>query len=625
MNIQETFTQALGHHQAGRLAEAESIYRRILQDLPNHADTLHLLGILSHQTGNAGLAIDLIQRAIAVQGPNAVFCGNLGSAYGLAGKHREAIEAFEQSLRFDPTLPQTHHNLGIAFLTVGNVEEAAAHFRETIRLQPDHADAHYRLSLALQKQEQQLASKVGVQENQPRKSDDKPAFDANPEVARRVNVIAKRETDVERWSNTSQLDTAWNQRAKLAADLLPAGAVVMDLGCGSMALEQLLPAGCRYVPCDVVRRDERTLVCDFNRGEFPPRGEATHLTILGVLEYIYDPIPFLKRLRDYDRPIVLSYNPKDLSPQLNRPGLGWVNHFDWAGLIGALEEAGFTVTLKIRIDAGQVLLRLSPAAPAPIKTKKILVLSAMNQENFGDRLGYHTLNGILPADALVRNSFFDFTDSCKLTNPMTEDIDLVVLGIGNSLFGPMLTEELIRVVEQVPTVGIFGTQYPQYTNAGRLRAVVERLHRWYARSEGDILLYGQGLNNVIHLGDWLVDAFPMARGQRPETLTLGDDAWNTQSLDRTIQNIQTYQRVFSSRLHHLLCAMTSAEQVAYREQYVDHGQHSGKFRAMLIDIFGRTFPEEHFFDVDRDAVVSYKLKVRQTMELMRKTFEELCW
>ena len=36
---------------------------------------------------------------------------------------------------------------------------------------------------------------------------------------------------------------------------------------------------------------------------------------------------------------------------------------------------------------------------------------------------------------------------------------------------------------------------------------------------------------------------------------------------------------------------------------------SGKFRSMLIDIFGRSYPERQFFLVDRDAVARYKARV----------------
>jgi Flp pilus assembly protein TadD len=49
----------LQHHQAGRLAEAEACYRRVLAAHPDHADPLHLLGIIAGQTGRHDLAVEL--------------------------------------------------------------------------------------------------------------------------------------------------------------------------------------------------------------------------------------------------------------------------------------------------------------------------------------------------------------------------------------------------------------------------------------------------------------------------------------------------------------------------------------------------------------------------------------
>ena len=40
---------------------------------------------------------------------------------------------------------------------------------------------------------------------------------------------------------------------------------------------------------------------------------------------------------------------------------------------------------------------------------------------------------------------------------------------------------------------------------------------------------------------------------------------------------------------------------------------SGKFRSMLIDIFGRSYPERQFFLVDRDAVARYKARVHRNV------------
>jgi hypothetical protein len=83
--------------------------------------------------------------------------------------------------------------------------------------------------------------------------------------------------------------------------------------------------------------------------------------------------------------------------------------------------------------------------------------------------------------------------------------------------------------------------------------------------------------------------------------------------------IQSYRYVKSARLHPLLCALTSAEAVAYVEQRESERREveSGKFAAQLNDIFGRTFPERKLFPVDRDAVLRYKIQVEANMAELR--------
>ena len=51
-SIQELMAGALADHQAGRLNEAEQLYRQVLRLDPEYADALHFLGVLSHQRGN---------------------------------------------------------------------------------------------------------------------------------------------------------------------------------------------------------------------------------------------------------------------------------------------------------------------------------------------------------------------------------------------------------------------------------------------------------------------------------------------------------------------------------------------------------------------------------------------
>ena len=65
--ISEALALAIQHHQAGRLQAAEQIYRQILALEPNHAEALHLLGLIAHQVGKHEVAVACIGRAIELE------------------------------------------------------------------------------------------------------------------------------------------------------------------------------------------------------------------------------------------------------------------------------------------------------------------------------------------------------------------------------------------------------------------------------------------------------------------------------------------------------------------------------------------------------------------------------
>ena len=171
------------------------------------------------------------------------------------------------------------------------------------------------------------------------------------------------------------------------------------------------------------------------------------------------------------------------------------------------------------------------------------------------------INALLPGEADVHHLTFRTLAKAR------ETYDLVVVGIGNSLFAPILTNDLLDVVKRgKAAIGIFGTQYRELIPRPALDRIVERLDTWFARYEDDVLMYGRGRSNVVHLGDWLIDQFPMNKAYDDDSVKIGDEIWNNLPLDRTIQDIQRYKNVFSTRLHPLLCVLTSAELVAYSEQ-----------------------------------------------------------
>ncbi len=151
ITVEQAMQIALGHHQAGRLAEAEGIYRQVLAQRPDHAEALHLLGVLAGQVGRRDAAIDLIRRAIAVNPAMAEYHNNLGETFRRTGQWDEAIACFRRAIELRPDLCVAHTNLGSALQAAGRSDEAIAAFRRLCQLQPTSAEAHCNLGVALHK------------------------------------------------------------------------------------------------------------------------------------------------------------------------------------------------------------------------------------------------------------------------------------------------------------------------------------------------------------------------------------------------------------------------------------------------------------------------------------------
>jgi tetratricopeptide (TPR) repeat protein len=150
--IPEALAIAIQHHQGGHLQAAEQIYRKILAVEPDHADALHLLGVIAGQVGNHAAAVQYISRAIRLKGHAAAFHNNLGNALRAQGKLDEAVAAYRRALQLQPRDAEAHNNLGNALKDQGKLDEAVACCRRALELQPDSAEAHNNLGLVLKDQ-----------------------------------------------------------------------------------------------------------------------------------------------------------------------------------------------------------------------------------------------------------------------------------------------------------------------------------------------------------------------------------------------------------------------------------------------------------------------------------------
>jgi tetratricopeptide (TPR) repeat protein len=140
---------ALGYHQRGMLEQAAQFYQTLLAQNANHADALHLLGVVALQRGDPARAVEYISRAAALNSGVAAYHANLAEAYRGLRLHERAIECCRVALALRPHFPEVANNLGLTWLDLGKTDEAIAQFREAIRLKPDFAMAHNNLGNAL--------------------------------------------------------------------------------------------------------------------------------------------------------------------------------------------------------------------------------------------------------------------------------------------------------------------------------------------------------------------------------------------------------------------------------------------------------------------------------------------
>jgi tetratricopeptide (TPR) repeat protein len=167
--------QAVALQQNGAYAEAEDLYREILKVRPKHFDAIQLLGALALQSGRLEEGIELLKKAVAINGMQAPIHSNLAFAYnavrrfkeGLASANRalalqtdfvdalnnrgnalagldapaEALVSFDRALKLRPEFALTWSNRACVLRDLGRPGDALASCDQAIALQPDYADA----------------------------------------------------------------------------------------------------------------------------------------------------------------------------------------------------------------------------------------------------------------------------------------------------------------------------------------------------------------------------------------------------------------------------------------------------------------------------------------------------
>ncbi len=137
-------------HQSGQLARAAALYEKVLHKQPDHPDALHLLGLIADKREDHERALDLITRAIALNGENAAYHNSLGTVLLALGRVDDAESSLRRALKLHPAYPEAHNNLGNALQELGRLDEAVSCYNRAVQFSPRYAEAHCNCGKALQ-------------------------------------------------------------------------------------------------------------------------------------------------------------------------------------------------------------------------------------------------------------------------------------------------------------------------------------------------------------------------------------------------------------------------------------------------------------------------------------------
>src|SRR5688572_29792426 len=143
---------AVAHHQAGRFADAEKLYRQILAADPACVSAWNLLGALAIDLKRHEVAIQCLQRALQFKPDSAEANYHMGLALHGLGRLDEAIASYRRALENGPSHAKATNNLGAALKDQGRLTEALPYVRKSLELDPNSADTHCNLGNVLQAQ-----------------------------------------------------------------------------------------------------------------------------------------------------------------------------------------------------------------------------------------------------------------------------------------------------------------------------------------------------------------------------------------------------------------------------------------------------------------------------------------
>ncbi len=143
--VAQLLTQAVAHHQAGRLVAARPLYAQLQRAAPGNFDAWHLGGLAALQAGEHAVADAQLSRALQLKPDSALALLRLGVAKAALGRLDEAAGLLQRSAVRDPKAAEPWEHLSAVERRRGRLDEAIQAARAACTLRPDSPEAFFRV------------------------------------------------------------------------------------------------------------------------------------------------------------------------------------------------------------------------------------------------------------------------------------------------------------------------------------------------------------------------------------------------------------------------------------------------------------------------------------------------
>lgn len=146
-NPDQLYQRALSLHHAGKLADAEGLYKTLLSYFPNQVEILTTLGIVLLQQGRSEAGFQQLKKSLSIHPHQPAALYNMAVELQKLTRLDEALTCYNQALKLNPQDINALINRGNTLKDLKQYTEAIASFESALALQPNIPSAHWNKAL----------------------------------------------------------------------------------------------------------------------------------------------------------------------------------------------------------------------------------------------------------------------------------------------------------------------------------------------------------------------------------------------------------------------------------------------------------------------------------------------